>query len=101
MSHIKLINVLRECPASDFFGMSEADFNEGTMSVTKARINAIKMVWKAQMSLIDSIQEEEKSSNFSSSNQSGPSFRGEHPQVHIIESDGDDIRVEGQQNACE
>ena len=44
MSHMHLLKVLKECPASEYFGWNEARLNEQSLTLTKARMYAIKMI---------------------------------------------------------
>ena len=72
MSHKELVKVLRECPASDYFGQSKVNLNERTLSVQKARIFVDQMVRRTNIQMVERISEEEKGeSSYSSSLSNG------------------------------
>ena len=59
--------VLRECPASDYFGQSKVKLNVKKLSKSKAGVIVLQMVRRVQLQLVDKISEKEKDQSSSGS----------------------------------
>ena len=74
MKHAQLMMVLRECPASDYFGQSKVKLNERTLDKKRARMHAVQIVRQVNLQLVEKRSEEEKGqSSFGSGSMSGHS----------------------------
>ena len=58
MSHEELIQVLKICPASDYFGQLRVKLNRHTVSLNKARQLVIQMIRKVKRELVEAIPEQ-------------------------------------------
>ena len=61
MSHPQLLEVLKFCPASQFYGYGAALINEQTMKVNRARNLVIQLSRDFQMQLVGQISERAES----------------------------------------
>ena len=57
MGHEQLLQVLQQCPASDFFGQGREQLNAQTVSLNKANYEVLKMIRKVKLELVEAIPE--------------------------------------------